>query len=184
MTDPRFDQIAALILRHADERYGEEVTQLDHVLQAGQLAVMAGEADALVVAALLHDIGQFIDGAGTLAETAGRDARHEDLGADFLARWFGPDVTEPVRLHVAAKRYLCATEPGYARALSGASRLSLTLQGGAMTPDECARFERGPWFDDAVRLRRIDDAAKRVGWAVPGLETHHDRIITAMRQAG
>jgi phosphonate degradation associated HDIG domain protein len=181
MTDPRFDTIAALIGRFGALHYGEAVTQLDHVLQCGQLAIEAGDDPAMVVAALLHDMGQFIDDAGNAAETMAFDARHEDLGADWLARWFGPEVTEPVRLHVAAKRYLCAVEPGYAEALSGASKLSLSLQGGPMNPAEAAAFEGHAWHARAVRLRRHDDGGKRAGWQVPDLASHHDRIVGAMR---
>jgi phosphonate degradation associated HDIG domain protein len=183
MTDPRFDTIAALITRFGALHYGEAITQMGHVLQCGQLAIDAGADDALIVAALLHDIGQFIDDAGTMAETLAHDGRHEELGAQFLSRWFGPEVTEPVRLHVAAKRYLCAVKPGYAAALSGASQLSLALQGGAMTEDEIAAFAANPWFEQAVRLRHFDDGGKRVGWIVPDLASHHDRIVGVMRQA-
>jgi phosphonate degradation associated HDIG domain protein len=183
MIDPRFATIAALITRFGAHSYGEDVTQMAHALQCGQLAAQAGEDDAQIVAALLHDIGQFIDAAGTMAETKAHDARHEDLGAQFLARWFGPAVTEPVRLHVAAKRYLCAVEPGYAEALSGASKLSLALQGGAMAAGEIAAFQASPWFARAVRLRHYDDAGKRIGWTVADLASHHDRIVGVMRQA-
>jgi phosphonate degradation associated HDIG domain protein len=180
MTDPRYDTITALITRFGPLHYGEAITQIDHVVQCGQLAIDAGEDDAMVVAALLHDIGQFIDDAGNAAETLATDARHEDLGADFLSRWFGAHVTEPVRLHVAAKRYLCATLPGYAQALSGASKLSLSLQGGAMDADEVTTFEAHPWFAQAVRLRHYDDGGKRIGWQVPDLASHHDRIVALM----
>ena len=181
MTDPRFDTIAAMITQYGHLSYGEAITQLDHVLQCGQLAIEAGEPDVLVVAALLHDIGQFIDDAGHAAETTGVDARHEDLGADWLARWYGPEVTEPVRMHVAAKRYLCAVEHGYEAALSRASQLSLALQGGAMDAGEVEAFAAQPWFDEAVRLRRYDDAGKRIGWQVPDLASHHDRTVATMR---
>jgi phosphonate degradation associated HDIG domain protein len=180
MTDPRYDTIAALISRFGQMHYGEAITQIDHGRQCGQLAIEAGEEDAMVVAALLHDIGQFTDGAGNAAETMAPDARHEDLGADFLSRWFGPEVTEPVRLHVAAKRYLCAVQPGYAQGLSGASKLSLALQGGPMSRDEAATFEAHPWHASAVRLRGYDDGGKRIGWQVPELVDHHDRIVALM----
>lgn len=183
MTDIRFDTIAALITRFGALHYGEAITQMDHVLQCGQLAIEAGEQDAMVVAALLHDIGQFIDDAGNAAETLATDARHEELGAQFLARWFGPAVTEPVRLHVAAKRYLCAVEPGYAQSLSGASKRSLALQGGAMSAQECAAFATHPWFEAAVRLRHYDDQGKRIGWQVPDLASHRERIIGQMMAA-
>lgn len=180
MTDSRYDTVIAPIVRFGALSYGEDISQLAHVLQCGQLAIEAGEGDAMVVAALLHDIGQFIDDAGNAAETLAIDARHEELGADWLAQWFGPEVTEPVRLHVAAKRYLCASQPGYAEALSGASKLSLSLQGGPMNPAEVAEFEAHPWFAEAVQLRHYDDDGKRIGWQVPDLASHHDRIVKAM----
>lgn len=181
MHDPRFTQITALITRFGALHYGEAVTQLGHVLQCGQLAVNAGEDDAMIVAALLHDIGQFIDDAGNAAHAMGLDARHEIHGADYLTRWFGPEVTEPVRLHVAAKRYLCATVPGYAGQMSGASQHSLTLQGGAMDAREIAAFTANPWFATAVRLRHYDDGGKCVDWQVPDLASHHDRMVGVMK---
>ena len=183
MTDPRLTLILRLIDAHAHDHYGETASQIDHIVQCGHLAAEAGESDAMIVAALLHDIGQFIDDAGHAADRLNIDARHEDLGADFLAQWFGPEVTGPVRLHVAAKRYLCAIEPGYEAALSDASKLSLALQGGAMDAAERAAFEANPWFADAVRLRRYDDTGKRPDWQVPDLASHHARIIGAMRAA-
>jgi phosphonate degradation associated HDIG domain protein len=179
-TDPRFAAIADLITRFGDVHYGETVNQLGHCLQCAQLAVEAGEDDAMVTAALLHDIGQFIDDAGNAAELRGIDARHEQTGADYLARWFGPEVTEPVRLHVAAKRYLCAVQPGYGDDLSAASQLSLALQGGAMAADEIAAFQANPWFAQAVRLRQFDDMAKRADWPVPDLASHQDRVTRMM----
>ncbi|EGD60796.1 HD domain protein [Novosphingobium nitrogenifigens DSM 19370] len=181
MEDPRFTQIRHLIETFGSSRYGEDVTQIEHVLQCGHLAMEAGETDTMIVAALLHDIGQFIDDTGNAAETLGIDARHEELGATWLARWFGPAVTEPVRLHVDAKRYLCATEPGYPQSLSRASQISLALQGGPMNASECEAFAAGRWFAEAIRLRRYDDEAKRPDWPCPGLADHRDRIVGAMK---
>lgn len=128
---------------------GEAVTIAVHSLQAGGLALRDDAPDALVAAALLHDIGHF-----TQAE------HHDDAGADWLATWFSPEVTEPVRLHVQAKRYLCAVQPSYAGLLSPASVHSLSFQGGPMTADEVARFEANPYHRDAVAVRRWDDEAK------------------------
>lgn len=174
------DDIYALFGRHGALRYGESTTQLQHALQCAELARIAGSSDALVAAALLHDIGQFLDDAGNAAEMRGADARHEVTGAAFLSRAFAPAVTEPVRLHVDAKRYLVAHEPGYAAGLSRASAISLALQGGAMNADEVAVFVASPWFADAVALRRFDDAGKRAGWIVPGLESHRTRLETLL----
>ncbi len=161
---------------------GEDVTMIQHQLQAGALASAAGCADALVVAALLHDIGHMVgpeEGEADAVEAlAGdRDAHHDASGARWLSRWFGPDVTEPVRLHVAAKRFLVATEPHYAATLSAASVHTLRLQGGPMTPREAHEFERLEYAHDAVALRRLDEAAKDATRDAPGLDTHRDLLV-------
>ncbi|NJP43315.1 2-trimethylaminoethylphosphonate dioxygenase [Actinacidiphila epipremni] len=146
----------------AAEYLGEEVTVAEHMLQAGALAEAEGAAPHLVAAALLHDVGHF-DGAHVTGKElmAGSDNRHSHTGADLLARWFGPEVTEPVRLHVAAKRYLCAVEPGYRERLSAASEYTLQVQGGPMGEQEAAAFARLPYARDAVAVRRWDEAAKQ-----------------------
>lgn len=142
-----------------------------HLRQAGALAERAGAPDALVVAALLHDVGHLV-GAWTGDLTgrdlmAGTDNRHGDTGAAWLARWFAPPVTEPVRLHVAAKRYLCAVEPEYYASLSAASQYTLGLQGGVMTQAEADAFAARPYARDAVAVRRWDDLAKDPGRTPP-----------------
>lgn len=160
-----YEGINAILYELIEERGetlygGEAVTQLQHALQCAQLAENEGASPALITAALLHDVGHLLEDDFEDAPAHDADRRHEDLGDAFLARWFGPDVTEPVRLHVAAKRYLCAVEPGYLAGLSPASRHSLMLQGGPMNETEVAEFEAGPHAEDAVRLRRWDDLGK------------------------
>src|SRR5579863_69395 len=103
------DEIGAAFARHGGDLYGERVTQLDHALQCAALAEAEGADEALIAAALLHDYGHLFEGRGDAAERDGRDLRHEAHGARALGRWFGPPVTRPIALHVAAKRYLCAT---------------------------------------------------------------------------
>ena len=127
--------------RGAAAYHGEAVSQEEHALQAAELAEREGAPDALVVAALLHDVGHLLDGQDEDLAVRGVDGRHEEEGCAWLSRHFGPEVTEPIRLHVAAKRYLCAVDPSYLAGLSPASRLSLKLQGGPMNPDEVAAFE-------------------------------------------
>jgi phosphonate degradation associated HDIG domain protein len=139
---------------------GEPVTQAAHMLQAAALAERDGASQSLVAAALLHDVGHFTGTVTGQDLMRGTDNRHNDQGAAWLARWFGPAVTEPVRLHVPAKRYLCATEPGYLTLLSDASRYTLSVQGGPMQGAELAAFEREPYAADACRVRRWDDLAK------------------------
>ncbi len=146
----------------------ESVSALAHALQCAQLAEWAGAEPALVAAALLHDIGDF-DERGAVGNDIS-DNRHETRALPWLRRAFGPDVLEPIRLHVAAKRYLVATEPGYRDTLSPASLLSLELQGGAMSDADCQRFEAESHAPQAVMLRRWDDAAKEPGKQTPSLD--------------
>lgn len=164
------DEVFGLFDRYGDRDYGEDVTQREHALQAAHFAQEAGEPDTLVAAALLHDIGQFLRGAGDAAEREARDARHEIGGAAMLERHFPPAVVEPIRLHVAAKRYLCAIDPAYHDGLSEASRLSLRLQGGPFSPQEAEDFTGLPFSAEAVRLRRYDDLGKQHDLAVQSLE--------------
>ncbi|HEX3779101.1 MAG TPA: hypothetical protein VHX38_05510 [Pseudonocardiaceae bacterium] len=139
---------------------GEEVTVATHLLQAGDLARVAGPPDHLVAAALLRDVGHFTATVSGSELMSGTDNHHDDAGADWLARYFAENVTEPVRLHVAAKRYLCAVEPAYHQLLSPASVYTLGLQGGPMSAEEIAAFESSPHHRDAVAVRRWDDEAK------------------------
>jgi gamma-butyrobetaine dioxygenase len=146
---------------------GEPVSPASHMLQAAALAEAARVSPALIAAALLHDVGHFTGVITGRGPTRGTDNRHSDAGADWLAQWFGPEVTEPVRLHVAAKRYLCAVEPGYLDTLSPASVRTLRIQGGPMSPREAAAFEAEAAAGAALRLRRWDDAAKDPAAKVP-----------------
>jgi len=155
------DQLKTMVARKGAELYGgEAVTQKQHALQCAQLAENEGAPAALIAAALLHDVGHLFEHGFDEALASGKDWRHEELGERFLGAWFGPEVTEPVRLHVAAKRYLCAVEPAYREGLSAASEHSLMLQGGPMSPEEVAVFEEKPYFEHGVRLRRWDDRGK------------------------
>jgi gamma-butyrobetaine dioxygenase len=144
----------------AAEYLGEPVTIGVHMRQAAALAEAAGAPGALVAAALLHDIGHLRAPRGASPLEGTVDARHGDQGANWLSAWFGPEVTEPVRLHVAAKRYLCATEPDYYAALSEESKRTLEVQGGPLDADGVRRFEQGKYAKDAVAVRRWDDQAK------------------------
>jgi [1-hydroxy-2-(trimethylamino)ethyl]phosphonate dioxygenase len=169
--------------RGAAAYHGEAVSQEEHALQAADLAEREGAPDSLIVAALLHDVGHLLDGQDEGLATRGVDGRHEEAGCAWLSRHFGPEVTEPIRLHVAAKRYLCAVDPTYLAGLSPASRLSLKLQGGPMTPAEVAEFEADASFRAAVRLRHWDDTAKVPGLAVPGPSHYRARLEAVAREA-
>jgi [1-hydroxy-2-(trimethylamino)ethyl]phosphonate dioxygenase len=172
-----FDSVAALLEQRGGSAYfGEPVTQREHALQCAWLAEQEGAGDALVIAALLHDVGHLLHGLPEDVAEAGTDAQHEDAGELWLARFFGPEVTEPVRLHVAAKRYLCAVDPDYAASLSEASKQSLALQGGPLAGHAIAAFADLPYAHDAIRLRRWDDRAKAPGLVTPEL-THYARRL-------
>jgi [1-hydroxy-2-(trimethylamino)ethyl]phosphonate dioxygenase len=143
---------------------GESVTQLMHAWQCGRLAEKSGAPEALQLASWLHDVGHLwvnLEGTPTLR---GQDDVHEMIGAQVLLPLFGSAVSEPVRLHVQAKRYLVGTRETYARKLSPDSVRSLSLQGGPMEPQECETFEAEPFFADAVKLRVWDDLGKKSGW--------------------
>jgi gamma-butyrobetaine dioxygenase len=178
--DDAVQAIAGLFASEGAAEYLDEpVTQAAHMLQAAGLAERDQAGDALVAAALLHDVGHF---AGTLSGRdlmQGTDNRHGESGAAWLSRWFGADVTEPVRLHVAAKRYLCATEPGYAAALSPASVYTLGVQGGPMRGAELAEFAANRYAAAAIRVRRWDDAAKDPRAEFPAFE-HFAPVLRAL----
>lgn len=156
-----------LFRERGGSRYGgEDVTQLEHALQAATLANIEGASAELIAAAFLHDVGHLLHSAPDDAPDHGWDDRHEDLGAKWLNQRVNATVAELVRMHVPAKRYLCATRPEYYASLSQPSVVSLRLQGGPMTSEECSKFEQSPLWQDAIRLRLWDDAAK-----VPGART-------------
>ncbi|MFJ9379207.1 TauD/TfdA family dioxygenase [Streptomyces sp. NPDC101455] len=174
------DELAELFAGEGAGAYlGEEVTMAQHMLQAAARAEAAGAPDALVAAALLHDLGHFHGPVGGAELMEGTDNRHSHTGADRLADWFGPEVTEPIRLHVAAKRYLCAVEPGYFGRLSQASVYTLEVQGGPMSPDEVSAYEANPYAADGVAVRRWDDEGKDPEAPTPDF-AHFRPLLTAL----
>lgn len=171
----------------AEDYLGEAVTQAEHMCQAGWLAQQAGASDELVAACLLHDVGHFSGDVSGHDLMGGTDNRHSMSGAQWLSQWFGPAVTEPIRLHVAAKRYLCAVEPEYFAKLSEASVYTLSVQGGPMSAEQVAAFEAEPYAADAVALRRWDDAAKDPESKAPGIFSFRlllERLVVTPAGAG
>jgi gamma-butyrobetaine dioxygenase len=172
VTEPTtVDDLFALYESRGWQHYGEGITQVDHALQCAALAKADGANDALMVAALFHDVGHLAmdvqdDGEYEMSRD---DDRHESIGARILAPIFGPRVAQPVALHVIAKRWLCSREPEYPRRLSSASQATLIAQGGILSDEECERFEAHPGFNDAVALRTWDDDGKVEGLAVGAL---------------
>lgn len=174
------DELAELFAGEGASAYlGEEVTMAQHMLQAAARAGEAGAPDALIAAALLHDLGHFHGPVSGEELMEGTDNRHSHTGADRLAEWFGPEVTEPIRLHVAAKRYLCAVEPGYFGRLSEASVYTLEVQGGPMSPAEVAAYEANPYAADGVAVRRWDDEGKDPEAPTPDF-AHFRPLLTSL----
>jgi gamma-butyrobetaine dioxygenase len=176
------DQIFRVFREQGSGAYlGEPVSLTEHMLQSAYAAERDGAPPRLVAAALLHDYGHFIHGLPEGSAEDGVDKQHEEVAHTFLSAHFGPEVAEPIRMHVAAKRYLCATEPAYVAELSPASILSLELQGGPYSQAEIAEFEASPHAEDAVRLRRYDDVGKVPGLETPDLEHYRPVLQAAIR---
>jgi predicted HD phosphohydrolase len=162
------DRLIEAMTKSAARQYGtERVTDLAHALQCAELAAATGADEEMVLACLLHDVGRYAVAQNEIGDTleqvaprAGNVRDHHEAGADLIQPYVRERVTFLVRAHADAKRYLCATEPGYYDTLSKASKRTLTLQGGVMPADEAARVARQPWWPDALRLRRWDDQAK------------------------
>ena len=183
------DDIGALFDRRgAGEYFGEKVSMSEHALQAAYFGGAAGASSSLIVAALLHDIGHLIGGAPSDIKDWTSDAHHEAIGSRWLAARFPPEVSEPVRLHVSAKRYLLATDDEYFAKLSPASVITLKLQGGPMAADEIAKFETEPFYQQAILVRRWDDLGKVAGLATPAFADYRasierlEKISTASRR--
>jgi len=175
------EQKVDALFNYMEERgqsfYDEVVTQLEHALQCAALARQNDASPTLITSALLHDLGHFILDEHN-ADTAflAMDLNHEEIGAEYLAPFFPEIVTTPIRLHVPAKRYLCATDASYHDGLSEASKRSLRVQGGIMSDEEREAFEQIPHFRDALTLRRWDDLAKVKALKTAALETYRDTV--------
>ena len=177
------DEIFELFARFGRDRYGEDLSLENHMLQSAALAESLKAPRNVVVAALLHDIGHFLCPEGEAENGRGREIDHEAIGAAWLSRGFGEEVTAPIALHVKAKRYLCAVEPCYFDRLSQASRLSLVVQGGVMTPAETANFAREPGFAAALVLRRCDDTGKDASAPTRSLADYRNLMSACLRPA-
>jgi len=178
------DQVIGLYEAKGGREYeGEGVSQLEHALQSAHLAEQDGASPGLVCAALLHDIGHLINDRGETPTLRGEDDLHQYMALPFLRPAFPEAVLAAIRLHVDAKRYLCAVRPGYREALSEDSKRSLELQGGVFAPAQAERFIRQPFAADAVKVRLWDDAAKVPGRPTPDLAHFHAILRTVCRRA-
>jgi gamma-butyrobetaine dioxygenase len=178
------DEIFDLFARYGSSGYGEDLSLEQHMLQSAALAESLGASSSVIVAALLHDIGYFLQADTGAVVEAGQDFAHEALGAAWLSRAFDEAVTAPIALHVEAKRYLCAVEPGYVDRLSEASQISLAVQGGVMSEAEATAFAANPAFETALLLRRCDDQGKDAASATRTLEHYRPLLTGCVRVAG
>lgn len=186
MTKPDFSTLDAsnivafledIFTRRGGEEYlGEPVTMAEHMLQGATIAEQNGQTDEIIVGALLHDVGHFTSEFGMFTMDDTKDRFHEDAGAAVLERFFPPVITECVRQHVAAKRFLCATKPEYLKRLSEASVHSLNLQGGPMSTDEAEEFAKIPHFKEIIQVRYLDDAGKRDDMETPDFAHFAPRV--------
>ena len=178
----RVELIFDFMTRRGSAHYEEEVTQLEHALQCAHFAREGGGRAHAITAALLHDLGHLLLDEHAASEgSTDEDRNHEESGATFLEPYFPPEVTEPVRLHVPAKRYLCTRDGSYYKTLSTASQHSFELQGGPLSEAERAEFAKNPHLDGALQLRRWDDLAKVTDLEVPPLESYREDVLAAMR---
>jgi [1-hydroxy-2-(trimethylamino)ethyl]phosphonate dioxygenase len=173
--------LALMAGRGGDSYFGEPVTVLEHCLQSAFFAAEAKSSPALIAAALLHDVGHLLHQESEDIADQGVDTRHEELAQHLLDTHLPASVTEPIRLHVAAKRYLCFADPAYLNALSPSSVLSLRLQGGPMSSEEANAFLAQPFAENAVALRHWDDEAKVPELPVPNADTYLPLLKTLWR---
>ncbi len=176
--------IANMFDRQGAEEYaGEAVTVSEHMLQGAHFATQSGASEPIVAAALLHDIGHFTSDFGMYDPGDTLDNHHDEAGGKFLEPFFPPVVTACVRLHVAAKRYLCATDTTYFAKLSPASVHTLELQGGPMSDTEVAEFEKNPFHKEAVQVRLWDEAGKDPELVVPAFSNYVDLLKRVVQGA-
>ncbi len=180
--DSIVDFILDLFARRGAEEYmGESVSMSQHMEQTAACATADGASDELVIAALLHDIGHFVGDFPIDALENGVDNLHQDAGASFLSPFFPASVTEPIRLHVDAKKYLCAVDQNYIKRLSAASIESLNVQGGPMSAVEVQDFESNPYHQLAVKARHYDDDGKVAGLEIKPIKDYRAQIETLLR---
>ncbi|WP_055075804.1 phosphonate degradation HD-domain oxygenase [Pseudanabaena sp. 'Roaring Creek'] len=175
------DEIFDIFDTKGDAQYGgEAITQLEHGLQCAALAQAKFASPELISACLLHDLGHLLHDLGENATDREIDDRHEYEGALCLEEIFAPAIAEPIRLHVEAKRYLCAIDSNYQARLSPNSQDSLRLQGGAFSTEEAKTFIALPYAKDAVKLRIWDDLAKVVGLKTPDLASFKSVVTSCL----
>ena len=182
-TDDRAVEILfAFMCDRGQSNYDESVTQIAHALQCAELADASDCGDQVVTAALFHDIGHLLlDEHDAQSGCLNEDLNHVEAGATLLQDYFPEDVTEPIRLHVPAKRYLCTTDSSYYERLSAASKRSFEVQGGNLSAEEQTQLESNPGLAVALKLRQFDDMGKQSGHDAPNIQTYTASVKRCLR---
>ena len=158
---------------------GENVTIAEHMIQSAMVAEKTKSKDSLICSCLLHDYGHFIvDDPDELVKN-NQDGKHEDIGYEYLKKFFKKDIVEPIKHHVLAKRYL-AREKNYYNKLSEASKISLKLQGGVLSNKEAKLFEKDEFFKDSIKLRKFDEAAKKIGVNIKDISEYKNLLKSSL----
>ena len=173
------DKIISSYLNNKSLYIGEKVTMTEHMIQTAMLAEKTNCSSSLICSSLLHDYGHFILENPDDLVNKGKDGKHEDVGYEFLKKYFVKNVVEPIKYHVKAKRYL-ARDVEYYRMLSEASKVSLKLQGGIMNDKEAKEFEVNEFFEDSIKLRKFDEEAKKTGLKIKSINEYKNLLLSKL----
>jgi [1-hydroxy-2-(trimethylamino)ethyl]phosphonate dioxygenase len=173
------DEITSNFLRNTSLYIGEKITMSEHMIQTAMIAEEKNSSSNLICSSLLHDYGHFIlENPNNLVKQS-KDGKHEDIGYEFLKNYFSKDVLGPIKYHVKAKRYL-AREEKYYNLLSKASKVSLKIQGGAMSNEESKKFEISEFFENSIKLRKFDEMAKKSGLKIKSINDYKNILISKL----
>ena len=173
------DQIISSYSNNKSLYIGEEVTMTEHMIQTAMLAEKTNCSSSLICSSLLHDYGHFILENPDDLINKKKDGKHEDIGYEFLKKYFVNDVVKPIKYHVKAKKYLVRDEKYY-RALSEASKVSLKLQGGIMNDEEAKEFEGNEFFESSIKLRKFDEEAKKAGLKIKSINEYNNLLVSKL----
>jgi len=173
------NEIISSYLKNKSLYIGEKVTMTEHMIQTAMLAEKNNCSSNLVCSSLLHDYGHFILKNPDDLVKIEKDGRHEDLGYEFLKKYFLKDVVGPIKYHVKAKKYLSRSKKYY-QALSEASKVSLKLQGGIMSNNEAKEFENNEFFENSIKLRKFDEGAKKAGLKIKSINEYKNLLVSKL----
>jgi len=173
------DQIISSYSNNKSLYIGEEVTMTEHMIQTAMLAEKTNCSSSLICSSLLHDYGHFILENPDDLINKKKDGKHENIGYEFLKKYFVNDVVKPIKYHVEAKRYLVRDEKYY-QVLSEASKVSSKLQGGIMNDEEAKEFEGNEFFESSIKLRKFDEEAKKAGLKIKSINEYKNLLVSKL----